>query len=214
MKNILILLLVLCANIAAAQTDDPWTLKQDKDGIKIYTADVPNSKIKALKVECELNATLSQVVAAVMDIKSSKSWVYRTASAYVVKQPSPSDLYYYTLVKMPWPVTNRDYVAHLRVTQNAKTKAVTVDVPCITGMVPSKNKVIRVTNSTARWLLTPEGTGRIKLVYTLHTDPGGDIPAWLTNMFITQAPSQTFSKLEAELKKPAYKNAKLAYIKN
>ncbi len=214
MKNFVILLFVLCTNIVAAQTDDAWTLKQNKDGMKIYTADVPNSKIKALKVECELNATLSQVVAAVMDIKHSKNWVYRTETAYVIKQASPSDLYYYTLVKMPWPVANRDYIAHLRVTQNTKTKAVTIDVPCITGMAPQKDKVIRVTNSTARWLLTPEGAGRVKLVYMLHTDPGGDVPAWLTNMFITQAPSQTFSKLQVELKKPMYKNAKLAYVKN
>lgn len=214
MKNFLVLLFVLCVNIAAAQTDDTWTLKQNKDGIKIYTADVANSKIKALKVECELNATLSQVVAAVMDIKHSKDWVYRTETAYVIKRSSPSDLYYYTLVKLPWPVTNRDYVAHLKVTQNAETKVVTIYVPCVGGMVPAKKKAIRVTNSTARWLLTPEDAGRVKIVYTLHTDPGGEIPAWLTNMFITQAPSQTFSKLETELKKPMYKNAKLAYIKN
>jgi hypothetical protein len=213
MKNF-ILLFMLCVNIAAAQTDNNWVLKQNKDGIKIYTADVSNSKIKALKVECELSGTLSQVVAAVVDIKHSKDWVYRTATAYVIKKSSPSDLYYYTLVKLPWPVTNRDYVANLKVTQNADTKIVTIDVPCVGGMVPAKKKTIRVTNSTARWLLTPEDGGRVKIVYTLHTDPGGKIPAWLTNMFITQAPSQTFSKLKAELKKPMYKNAKLAYIKN
>ncbi|HZX57759.1 MAG TPA: START domain-containing protein [Mucilaginibacter sp.] len=214
MKKLLIILFALCVNIAAAQTNDTWTLKQSNDGIKIYTANVPDSKIKALKVECELNATLSQIVAAVMDIKHSKSWVYRTASAYVIKQASPSDLYYYTLVKMPWPVTNRDYIAHLKATQNAETKVVTIEVPCVTGMMPQKKKAVRVTHSTAQWLLTPEGAGRVKIVYTLHTDPGGDIPAWLTNMFITQAPSQTFTKLKALVQKPLYKNAKLSYIKN
>jgi hypothetical protein len=214
MKNLFILLFTLCVNIAAAQTDDTWALKQDKDGIKIYTAKVPDSKIKALKVECELNATLSQIVAAVMDIKHSKTWVYRTASAYVIKQSSPSDLYYYTLVKMPWPVTNRDYIAHLRTTQNAATKVVTIEVPCVGDMMPRKKNAVRVTHSAAQWVLTPEVAGRVKLVYTLHTDPGGSVPAWLTNMFMTQAPSQTFTKLKAVLQKPMYKNAKLAYIKN
>ncbi|HVS91318.1 MAG TPA: START domain-containing protein [Mucilaginibacter sp.] len=212
MKTFFITLLTLCAGIAAAQTTDNWTLKQSNDGNKIYTADVANSKIKALKVECELTATLSQVVAAVMDIKHSKRWVYRTETAYVVKRSSPSDLYYYTLVKMPFPVSNRDYIARLKVTQNPATKVVTIEVPCVTGMVPPKNGAVRVTNSAARWVLTPERAGRVKIDYTLHTDPGGSIPAWLTNMFITQAPSQTFEKLKQQT--PMYKNVKLSYIKN
>jgi hypothetical protein len=188
--------------------------KKNKDGVKIYTENVPDSKIKALKVECELDATLSGVVAAVMDIKNSKRWIYRTASAYVIKRPSPSDLYYYSLIKMPWPVANRDFVGHLTVKQDPATKVVTINGSCVAGMVPKKSKVVRVTNSPARWLLTPEGASRVKVIYTLHADPGGTIPVWLVNMFITQAPSQTFSKLKVELKRPTYKHAKLAYVKN
>ncbi|MBS1528307.1 MAG: lipid-binding protein, partial [Bacteroidetes bacterium] len=51
MKTLFIILFALGVSIAAAQTTDNWTLKQSNDGIKIYTADVANSKIKALKVE-------------------------------------------------------------------------------------------------------------------------------------------------------------------
>jgi hypothetical protein len=214
MNKFFILLLVLSANIASAQTDDTWTLKQNEDGVKIYTADVPNSKIKALKVECELDATLSQVVAAVMDIKGSKRWVYRTLSAYIVKRSSPSDLYYYSLVKMPWPVQNRDYVSHFTAKQDPKTRVVTISGICVAGMVPKKDKVVRVLNSPARWLLTPEGPGHVKISYTLHADPGGSIPAGLVNMFATQGPLQTFKKLKTEIQRPAYKNAKLPYVKN
>lgn len=214
MNKFFTILFVFFANIAAAQTADNWALKQNKDGVKIYTEKVPDSKIKALKVECEFDATLSGVVAAVMDIKESKHWIYRTASAYVIKRSSPSDLYYYSMVKMPWPVANRDFVGHLTVKQDPATKIVTIDGSCVAGMVPKKSKVVRVTNSPARWLLSPEGAKRVKVVYTLHADPGGSIPSGLVNMFITEAPSQTFSKLKAELKKPMYKHIKLAYVKN
>jgi hypothetical protein len=213
MKTFFILISVLFANIAAAQTVDKWTLKQDNDGIKIYTADVANSKIKALKVETEFDATPSQVAAAVMDIKGSKRWLYRTETAYVVKKASPSDIYYYTMIKMPWPVKNRDYVGHLVVKQDPKTKAVTINGSCVDGMVPKKDKAVRVLNSPARWVLTPEGGKRAKVVYTLHADPGGSIPAGLVNMFATQGPSESFKKLRVELQRPAYKNVKLAYVK-
>jgi hypothetical protein len=81
-------------------------------------------------------------------------------------------------------------------------------------MVPKKDKTVRVLNSPARWVLTPEGANRVKVIYTLHADPGGSIPAALVNMFATQGPAETFKKLRVELQRPAYKNAKLAYVKD
>jgi len=214
MNKFFAILMVLCVNIAAAQTTNNWTLKQDKDGVKIYTADYANSKVKALKVECEFDATPAAVAAAVMDIKNSKNWVYSTETAYVVKQASPSDIYYYTMINMPWPVQNRDYVGHLVVHQDPKTRVVTINGSCVAGMVPKKDKTVRVLNSPAKWLLTPEGANKVKVVYTLHADPGGSISASLVNMFATKAPSETFQKLKAELQKPVYKGARLAYIKD
>ncbi len=50
------LLLVLGLNSASAQND--WKLSTEKDGIKVYTSMVPDSKVKAIKVECDLNAKL------------------------------------------------------------------------------------------------------------------------------------------------------------
>ena len=214
MKNCLIFLFALCVNIAAAQTDDAWTLKQDKDGIKIYTADVKDSKIKALKVESEFDATPAAVTAAIMDIKGSKRWIYSTETAYVIKRSSPSDIYYYTMVKMPWPVKNRDFVGHLVVKQDPKTKVVTINGSCVPGMVPKKKNAVRVLNSPARWVLTSEGKGRVKVVYTLHADPGGSLPTGLVNMFATKGPSESFKKLRVELRRPAYKNVKIGYVKD
>ncbi len=101
---------------------------------------------------------------------------YHTASNYVVKQVSPAELYYYSLVKMPWPVNDRDFIAHLRVSQDAVTKVVTIDAPCIADMVPVKPGVVRIANSNGRWVISPSIEGQVKVVYTLHADPGGSVP--------------------------------------
>jgi hypothetical protein len=201
-------------NSVFGQTPANWILKDNSDGISIFTGDVANSKVKAIKVECELNATLAQVVAALMDVKSSEEWLYHTASNYIVRQVSPSELYYYSLVEMPWPVSNRDFIAHLIVSQDPVTKVVTIDAPCVADMVPLKDKVVRIANSKGKWVLTPIGKDHVKIVYTLHADPGGSIPAWLTNLFVTQGPSQSFKKLKVHLQKSVYKNAKLDYLVN
>lgn len=208
----LILLILLFSNCALAQTGDNWELKENKDGIKIFTRHIESSKIKAIKVECQLDATLSQVVLALMDVKNSEEWLYHTASNYIVKQISPAELYYYSLVEMPWPISNRDFIAHLKVTQDAVTKVVTIDAPCVADMVRVKPKIVRITNSKGKWVLSPLNSDQVKVVYTLHADPGGSIPAWLINLFVTQGPSQSFKKLKVYLQKPIYKNAKLDYI--
>jgi hypothetical protein len=210
----LTLLFLLFTNCALAQTSDDWALRENNDGVKIFTRNVEDSKIKAIKVECELDATLSQLVAVLMDVKNSEEWLYHTASNYIVKQVSPSELYYYSLVEMPWPVSNRDFIAHLKVSQDAVTRVVTIDAPCVADMVPVKSKVVRIANSKGKWVLSPVGKSRVKVVYTLHADPGGSIPAWITNLFVTQGPSQSFKKLKVHLQKQVYKNVKLDYIVN
>ncbi|MDB5030077.1 START domain-containing protein [Mucilaginibacter sp.] len=208
----LTLLFLLFFNCALAQTGDGWELKENNNGVKIYTRDIETSKIKAIKVECQLDATLSQVVSALMDVRNSEEWLYHTAGNTIIKQVSPSELYYYSLVEMPWPVSNRDFIAHLKVSQDAFTKVVIIDAPCVADMVPVKPKVVRIANSKGKWVLSPSGKGQVKVVYTLHADPGGSIPAWITNLFVTQGPSQSFKKLKMHLQKQVYKNAKLDYI--
>jgi START domain len=78
--------------------------------------------------------------------------------------------------------------------------------------VPVKSGVVRIANSKGKWVLSPVNKGRVKIVYTLHADPGGSLPAWLINMFVTKGPSQSFRKLKVHLQKPVYKNARLEYI--
>jgi hypothetical protein len=195
---------------ASAQTD--WKLNTENDGIKIYTSLVPGSKIKALKVECEFKATASQFVTLLLDVKNAPEWVYHTKSCALVKQVSPAELYYYSEVSLPWPAEDRDFIAHLTVNQNPDTKVVTVDGPVVNDLVPVKAKTVRINHSNGKWVISPAGNGNIKVEYSLHVDPGGDLPVWLVNMFATEGPMQIFKNLKRELLKPAYKNASLAFI--
>jgi len=203
----LLLLLVLKLSPASAQTD--WKLVTDKEGIKVYTSIVPDSKIKAIKVECDLDATPAQLVALIMDVKTATDWVYHTKSAVVVKQVSPSELYYYSEINLPWPAANRDFVAHLTVSQNPDTKVVTIQGPAVPGLVPAKTGVVRIDHSDGKWVITPTGADEVKVVYTIHVDPGGDLPSWLVNMFATEGPVHIFRNLKVELQKPAFKNSDL-----
>jgi len=44
------------------------------------------------------------------------------------------------------------------------------------------------------------GANKIQVRYFLNIDPGGAIPAWITNLFITKGPYETFVNLAKQLK--------------
>lgn len=206
------LLFVLGMNSASAQNN--WKLSTEKNGIKVYTSMVPDSKVKAIKVECDLNATPSQLVALVMDVTTAPDWVSHVKSAKLIKQVSPEELYYYTEVSLPWPAQNRDFVAHLIVSQDQNTKVLTIDGPAVPGFVPIKKGIVRIDHSIGKWVITPIGQDQLHVEYSIHVDPGGSLPVWLVNMFGTEAPLQIFKSLKTQLQKPVYKNTTYAFAAN
>ena len=211
-KIIIALFFLLKITGVNAQTN--WELKNEKSGIKVYTSAVTDSKFKAIKVDCELKASLAQIVKVLLDVKNGPEWLYHTKSCALIKQVSPDELYYYSEINIPWPVQNRDFVAHLKVHQNPDTKVVTIDGPAVPGFVPLKSGIVRVRSSKSLWVITPITKDRIKVVYTLQLDPGGNLPAWLVNLFAAEGPMKSFQGLLLQLKKPGYQNAELEFIKD
>jgi hypothetical protein len=207
---VLTFLLLVAGHTVRSQSD--WELRTEKQGIKIYTRTFPDSKFKAIKVELQLQTSLSRLVAVLLDVNTATEWVYATKSATLLKQVSPSDLIYYSEIRLPWPLSNRDFIARLITKQDPETKVVTIDGPTITDYVPVKKDIVRVKRSEGKWIITPEGDGHLRVEYTLRTDPGGDIPAWLFNLFVTHGPVESFEKLQQQIKKPAYDNIHLPFI--
>jgi hypothetical protein len=205
-------LLFFFYDLANAQTD--WTLKKTNDGINIYTKTVSASGLKGIKVKCSLPAKLSQMVALIMDVDSGEDWVYGTKSSILLKKVSPSELYYYSEVDIPWPLSNRDFIAHLIVSQDPRTKVVTINGPTEANYLPVKKNIVRVNHSNGKWILTPTKNNIIQIEYTLEVDPGGTVPVWLVNLFATNGPTETFKKMKAQVQKSQYVNANLSFIDN
>ena len=208
----LIFLLISISTFSTVYAQENWKLSTEKDGVKVFTKSILTSKVKALKIETALNASASQLVAVIMDVEKGKEWVYSTKSCVLLKQVSPSELYYYSEVILPWPAQNRDFIAHIMVSQNPSTKIITVDAPCVTGYVPEKANIVRIQKSLGKWIITPISKSQVKIEYTLAVDPAGSIPAWLVNLVASQGPLETFKKLRTQLLKTEYQNVKLSYI--
>lgn len=202
--------------IVSANTfsQNDWVLKTDKEGIKVYTKGLENSSLKATKTVCVIDASLSRITAVLMDINRAADWVYATKKATLLKQLTPSELYYYSEIAAPWPASNRDFVVLMKVSQDERNKTVTVVGENKPTYLPTEKNIVRIQQSYTKWLMIPLQNGQVKIEYYLQIDPGGIVPAWLIDMFSTKGPFETFKNLRQQVKKDIYNKMSVAFIKD
>ena len=193
----------MTVQVIPVSAQEDWKLQKNKDGIQVYSAEVPDSKIRAIKVVANYEASPGEIADIVMDINTSTEWVSHLKSCYVIKRVSQNELYYYGEVKLPWPALNRDFVAHLTRNENMETRTITIDGPAVAGLVPEKKGTVRINNSLGTWIIAPLDSSQAKVEYVLHVDPAGSLPSWLVNMFSSETPMQIFENLRRELKQSA-----------
>ena len=192
-------------------TGQSWDLKHDEEGIKVYTSKVENSGIKAIKVECTIEATLSQLTAVLLDIPASDEWVYATKFCRVQKTISSSEFIYHSEIDVPWPASNRDFIVRVKFDQDSITKKLTVDGENLPQYLKEQEDVVRIMHTESNWTVTPRNK-YLDIVFTLHVHPGGSIPAWLINLFVIRGPLETFRNLRSQVNKPEYKGATFSFL--
>jgi hypothetical protein len=171
-----------------------WELAKDKNGIKVFTRKEGTSKFKSIRVEANINGTMDKLMKVLLDASSNKSWVYATNESYLIKKMGPNDILSYTETAVPWPASNRDIPLHLQFIKPDKNSLKLI-VKGMPSAIPPKKGIVRIPYFNSWWDVKFDGKNRLNIVYFLEVDPGGDVPAWLTNMFIAKGPFETFNSL-------------------
>jgi len=206
MKNSCIKLagLVLFSTFASAAIGQyNWKLSKDEDGIKVYQSEVKHSKFKSIKVECTLDGTYDKLMSILNDVTNQKNWVYNNKNSSILQMISPNDFYYYSETHLPWPMTNRDAIIHLKMNKDSLNRFLKISAVSIPGYAPEKSGMVRVPRSDISWYVTMPSAKTISIVYIFDAEPGGSLPAWVVNMFTDKGPYESFKKLSELLKRPA-----------
>lgn len=199
--------------LAEDALDLPWELKRDRDGIAIYTAVVPDSKHKAVRSVMMLEGVrLSELTALVRDPDACPDWADLCKRAEVVETVSETEMYVYTLNDLPWPVTDRDAIAHVRWAQDAETGAVTMRASLVPDKLPVTDGTIRIQYGETSWTFMPQDDGRVEVASFAHIDPSGATPAWLTNRLLVDSPHTTNTAMRAIIDSDRYDNASFNFI--
>ncbi|WP_276133342.1 START domain-containing protein [Polluticoccus soli] len=213
MKRIL-LLVSICYSMVSTAHQHNWELKKQDGALKIYTGTAEVSKVKALKVEYILNASLSTFAATLLDVEGQAAWVYSTKSSSLLKRVNDSEFIAYSEKVMPTPFSNRDLITKVHMHQDPATKVLTINVLGLPNYIPEKDGLVRVPMARARWTLTPISSNQVKVEYIAEAEPGGSIPAWVANLFLLKGPTESFKRLSAIVQQPKYRNATVSFIEN
>lgn len=177
-----------------------WKLSKEKDGIKVYQSDVQNSNYKSIKVECLLEGNFDKLMAVLNNVSHHKDWVYNNKTSNIVKRISPYEFYYYTETHLPWPMSNRDAVVHLKMNKDSLNRFLKITAVSVPNYIPEKSGKVRVPKSAVSWHVTMPTIKTINIIYIFEAEPGGSLPAWLANMFADKGPYESFKKLSEILK--------------
>ena len=189
-----------------------WELRKNEDNISVYTRRVSTSDFKELQCKTIVKSSLGAIVKLLVDVDKYPQWIYSCTQSYRIKQIGKTESWSYQLFDAPWPVSDHDIVAVGRITQDKKTKTITIQSDVVNGMLPEKEDIVRIKKFHSSYILIPKPNGYVEINFELGSDPGGIMPAWLVNMVIVKGPFTSHQKLTELLQTPAYKNARLDFI--
>ena len=211
MKFLHIFILVSISGFSAFGQQD-CELRLDKDSIRVYLCEMTNSRYKSVKTTFEVNSSLSQLAAMVLDIDHYDAWQYKTVSATILKKVSEKEIIYHTEASAPMIASNRDFVIDLTIRQDPRTRVLTIDAISIPDYLPVRPNVIRVPFSKAQWVVRPLNASTLQVDYLIEIDLGGAVPPWIVNMVAHQAPYQTFRDFRDKI--GDYRGIKVGFIKD
>lgn len=201
---------LLLALVCGAQPS--WELKKETDGVRVYLRDNPDSPIKELLIETELEASLSSVAALLNDADHFHRWVYKTAHSRLVQRLSRNRIIYHSVSDFPWPLSDRDLYVLSEMRQDPQTRTLYSTSRLWADAPPPTDGYVRIPYFYSQWTFTPQPDGRLHVRYFLRSDPGGYLPAWLVNLALDQGPVATIQAFRQMVNQPPYRQAQLAHI--
>lgn len=193
-----------------------WELaKEDKSHqIRVYTRAAEHSDMREFRGELRVQTSLSALVALIEDNKAGPQWIHNCRALEVIEQISAQQRLFYMVTEAPWPVKDRDSVIESVLTQDSALGTVHIDMQVRNDVFPANDEFIRITDMQGFWEFQPQDDGWVMVIYQVHADPAGGIPAWLANSMVVEAPYYTLKNMRKMVTQEPYVSAHLSHIQD
>ncbi|MCD8521360.1 MAG: START domain-containing protein [Saccharospirillaceae bacterium] len=210
--RLLVVLSLLLGQVCMAD----WELaKDDKSNqIRVYTRDAEDSDMREFRGEMHVQTSLSALVALIEDNKAGPQWIHHCRALEVIEQISDYERLFYMVTEAPWPVKDRDSVIYSVLTQDKADGTVHIDMQVRNQVFPASDEFIRITDMQGFWEFQPQDNGWVRVIYQVHADPAGGIPAWLANSMVVETPYYTLKNMRKMITQEPYVSAYLSHIQD
>jgi hypothetical protein len=198
-KTILIILLPILFLFGISSQEKPWTKEMDKNGISVYLRDYQGSQLKEFKAQTKIKAPIKSILKLLIDFKSYPKWVFGNRNTILFENKNNKDFIYYTLIKSPKPVEDRDLIVEFKIVESSDARCL-IKTTTLPKYVNEKPGIVRVKQFTGMWELIKVNETETQVITQCHTEPGGNIPSWLINNFIVTGPYETLDNMKKMLK--------------
>ncbi len=212
-RNLLRLLFAIasscsCANLVAAEPEAPpgeWKLVSTSDNVALYRRSRPGPGHYESKAIGEIAASTAVVHAVIDDLDSYSRFMPYTVECRVLKREDDSVLTYQR-VSAPL-VSDRDYTLRVRTTSKKVDGGTSYvsrwETENALGPVERRG-VVRVKLCEGGWVLEPSGPNTTRATYSVYTDSGGVIPAFIKNTGSQIGIRKIFAAIRKQVRDPKY----------
>ena len=162
-KSISIVAALFCvaAVFQFASGAEKWKNLKEKNGISVSIRPVKGSDIDEFKGVGLVDAPLELVAKVIEDVPGLAEWMPDCVTSVLVEDRGNGETVIYQEIKTPWPLKNRDFVIVSK-TKRQKNKIVYSDFITTHPKFPAKKGKVRMTELTAKWVLTGKVPGEVK----------------------------------------------------
>jgi hypothetical protein len=182
--------------------ENPWVLKKDKEGIKVFVRNVEGIEFKEFMGVAVLETPIEKINAIMGDVPNQVNWMCDMIESKVVKA-DPVNPIQYNVITAPL-VSNRDIVIQTRVVKSPGKivryfQGITVD------SIPPRKGIVRMPKMVGKWMFESIGKNQTRVTYQNLADPGGSLPAGLVNLTVVKQPFVSIDGMRKQLSNPKFK---------
>jgi hypothetical protein len=166
-----------------------------EDGITVEEEVEEGRALPIMIGSMTMRTSADQIAEWILAVHTYVDWQHNCKEARVLTQPDGTTLTY-NRIGSPWPVSDRDVV--LRSSRKTledggirlefqSTDEASIEVP---------RGVVRMVRLIGSYVLRPLPEGGTHVVYTIDSDPGGRLPAWLIKQAGKDLPYRTLKSLQ------------------
>ncbi|MFF7066254.1 START domain-containing protein [Pseudomonas sp. NPDC008258] len=191
-RCLLLAALLLCTPALAA---DDWKLAYDREGIRVYLSDTSGTSYQQFRGISTMKASVRTLTDLQENLRVACKWLYACDQMRLLDVDGENTWVYLT-TNLPWPTMPRDIV--LKVTSERLDDGTLLrHLSAEPDRIPKVDGLIRVQHLSGEWRMKPLGERETEVTYQLQADPAGDVPGWLANRFVVDAPVVTLRTLRA-----------------